>query len=559
MSRPFLAFLVCASAFGVSSYPALAQEGPPPNRPDVEPHAEPKSDAKRGLLQKTAEATPGYTLIAPLRSSSTYLVDNDGHVVHEWKSDLPPGQSAYLRDDGKLLRSERPDNPVFQGGGQGGRLREFDWDGKVTWEYVLSDEKQCLHHDVKVLPNGNVLAIVWEMKSAEEARAAGRDPATSAQGVWADAIVEIEPVRPVGGKIVWEWHAFDHLVQARDAKLPNYAKIADRPDRIDVNAGAASRPSADDAAAERERLRGIGYVGGGDDGRPRGGRRGPGGGGPGGDSDWTHANGIDWRPDLDVVVLSSRSLSEVWVIDHSTATAEARTSSGGRHGHGGDLLFRYGNPTNHGAGTAADQKLWFQHDAQWIPAGFPGAGHLLVFNNGGAGREESSVDEIDLGLDVDRLKKGFDAAALSTVKLVWTYTAPEIRSGHISGVQRLSNGHTLIGAGEPGLVREVDATGKVVWDYASTLAGDLPMGGPGGPGGRGGPRGDRPAPGDAGGPPGDGGGPPSGGDPRRSGRRGGPGGMGGGPGSPYSFFRVDRYAPDHPALARLAAKTGDVR
>jgi hypothetical protein len=489
---------------------------------------ETSTGAPRGLRAKTESATPGYTLVAPLRSTSTFLVDLEGRVVHEWKSDAPPGQSVQLTDAGRLLRAERVENRVFVGGGQGGRIREFDWDGNVTWEFTLSDETRCMHHDIELLPNGNVLAIVWEKIGAEQAQAAGRDPATSADGLWADAVIEIEPVRPAGGKIVWEWHAFDHLVQARDAAKPNFAPIASRPDRLDVDSGARERPAGPEARRERERLQRIGYAGG-DDGAPRDGANGPrgrGGPGGGGENDWTHVNGIDWRADLDVIVLSSRTLSELWVIDHGTTTEEARTAGGGRHGHGGDLLFRYGNPRVFGG--AGEQKLWFQHDPRWLDNG-----HVLVFNNGGLGREASSVDEIDLGLTAESLKRGFDPARLADVKLVWSYTSPDIRSSHISGAQRLANGHTLIGAGEPGLVREVDAEGRVVWDYQSPLTGDAgPRQGPP----PGGPR--------------DGAGPGPGPGPR--GMRGGRGG----PGGPFGFFHVDRYASDHPALRALSPVTG---
>ncbi|MED5330463.1 MAG: hypothetical protein VX916_04150, partial [Planctomycetota bacterium] len=35
----------------------------------------------------------GYTLFAPLRSKTTYLVDMEGEVVHQWEADLTPGNS----------------------------------------------------------------------------------------------------------------------------------------------------------------------------------------------------------------------------------------------------------------------------------------------------------------------------------------------------------------------------------------------------------------------------------------------------------------------------------
>ena len=107
---------------------------------------------------------------------------------------------------------------------------------------------------------------------------------------------------------------------------------------------------------------------------------------------WNHMNSIDYNPEFDQIMLSVRGSSELWIIDHSTTTAEAAGHTGGDRGKGGDLLYRWGNPVTYDAGTAADQMLFDQHDTQWIEAGCPGAGHILVFNNG-LGRNYSSVDE----------------------------------------------------------------------------------------------------------------------------------------------------------------------
>ncbi len=99
---------------------------------------------------------------------------------------------------------------------------------------------------------------------------------------------------------------------------------------------------------------------------------------------------------LDQILISVHNFSEIWVIDHSTTTAEAASHSGGNSGMGGDLLYRWGNPAAYDSGSSADQQLFVQHDAQWIGNGLPGAGNILIFNNG-QGRPDgdySSVDEI---------------------------------------------------------------------------------------------------------------------------------------------------------------------
>ncbi|MCC6409040.1 MAG: aryl-sulfate sulfotransferase, partial [Planctomycetes bacterium] len=419
---------------------------------------------KRGVVSRTDAAFPGLNLLAPLHSTSTYLVDLDGAIVHEWKSDAPPGQSVYLRENGHLLRAERVDNDVFYGGGEGGRVRELALDGTVVWEYVCSDATRRQHHDFTMLPNGHLLLIAWERKSGEQAFEAGRDPSLLAAGeLWPDMLLEVELTPPSGGKVVWEWHAWDHLVQERAPTKPNYGKVAEHPELVDVNADRQPRSEAEDAA-ELEDLRRLGYAGD----APRSGDARRGRGGPSRGGDWLHTNAVDYEPKLDLIALSVHSLSEVWILDHSTTTAQAASHAGGRYGRGGDLLARFGNPRVHGRGAAKDQFLFGQHNVQWIAAGLPGAGHLLVFDNGqGSASGASSVDEYALDLGVESVARG-----LPTPQRVWTYEHPNIDSGHISGAQRLANGNTLICAGETGRLVEVTPKGEVAWDFLSTLRGD---------------------------------------------------------------------------------------
>ncbi len=60
--------------------------------------------AKVGLLLNDSRAFQGYTLIAPMLSQTTYLIDMQGKVVRTWESDCNPGVSAYLLENGHLLR-----------------------------------------------------------------------------------------------------------------------------------------------------------------------------------------------------------------------------------------------------------------------------------------------------------------------------------------------------------------------------------------------------------------------------------------------------------------------
>jgi hypothetical protein len=437
----------------------------------------------RGLRAREPEALDGYTLVAPLNSKQIHLVDMAGVPVHTWKTTHVPAGGTYLLDNGHLLATrQEPNNPRFHGGGIGGRIQEFDWDGKLVWDYVLATDQLTLHHDIKLLPNGNVLAIAWEYHSPDEALAAGRDlHAIVEAGLWSDTVVEIEPTRPSGGKIVWQWRSWDHLVQDRQPKKANHAAIGERPGRIDINADHRYEPREDSDEERRKReeeqakMRALGYVGGTPppdatagapkDGKPKSKY----------ESDWLHTNGIDYHAGLDLIVLSTPHLGEIWVIDHGTTTAQAATSNGGRHGKGGDLLYRWGNPRNYEHGEAADQKLYYQHNPRWLADSANGAPRVLLFNNGmrRPDGDYSQVFELELPYDAKLGVQCDPAWACPPAAPAWNYEDRALFfSPFISGAQRLSNGNTLICSGAAGRVFEVTAAGKVVWDWRNTLGGE---------------------------------------------------------------------------------------
>jgi hypothetical protein len=391
-----------------------------------------------GLLVHEPGAYEGYTLIPPLRAAITYLIDNEGRLVHSWDTGGVLGFSSYLLEDGSILRGAVVPNPDFTEGGAGGAIERYDWDGTRTWQFFYSSPDYTSHHDIAPLPNGNVLIIAWERKDTAESLAAGRNPALLEDGeLLPESILEIEQTGPASGDIVWEWRAWDHLVQDYDAGAPNYGVVADHPELIDLNYIEKNQP-------------------------------------PGGQADWLHANGIDYNPDLDQIALSVRGFSEFWVIDHSTTTAEAAGHSGGASGKGGDLLYRWGNPLAYGAGAVGDQQLFVQHDAEWIPPGLPGAGNITVFNNG-TGRPEgnySTVVELVPPVDASGNYALAPGAAYGPAAPVWEYAAPnptDFYASFISGAVRLPNGNTLICSGPQGKLFEVTPDGTIVWTYMNPI------------------------------------------------------------------------------------------
>lgn len=381
----------------------------------------------------------GYTLFAPLSDTITYLIDNCGREVHRWDGDFLPGNSVYLLENGDLLRTgQDPVNPNFNFGGKGGFVKLYDWDGTELWSFRYSNNMVRQHHDAEYLPNGNILLWAWERKNPPEAINAGRDTAfISPQGLWPEHIVE---VNPSNDSIVWEWHLWDHLIQDFDSTKANYGIVSQTPQLIDLNATPSTHP------------------------------------------DFVHGNGIDYNAQLDQIVISAHNYSEIWIIDHSTTTAEAASHSGGNSGMGGDILYRWGNPAMYDQGSGADQKLFDQHDASWIETGAD-SGKIMIFNNG-VNRPcpppcpgYSSVDIIDPPVD----QAGqYDTTTMPFLPqdYAWRYVKPDslgFYASFISGATRLPNENTLICDGPAGTLFEVNPQGSIVWEYVNPLANGTPL------------------------------------------------------------------------------------
>ena len=392
-----------------------------------------------GLMQHDGGTTDnGYVLFSPINSLKTFLIDKCGKEIHEWTSAYRPGQSVYLLPDGNLLRTGNTNNTSFTAGGQGGAIEKLDWNSNVLWSYQISTLSECSHHDIKPLPNGNILVIVWELKTNADEIAAGRDTTWLANNLWSEKIIELQPTGTNTANIVWEWHVWDHLVQDFDASKNNYGVVSTHPELINLNypgTGAAQ-------------------------------------------TDWLHGNSIDYNTQLDQIVFSSHNFSELWVIDHSTTTAQAASHSGGTSGKGGDILYRWGNPQCYGNGIFADKKLFGQHNVQWITNGNPFAGSLLIFNNG-LNRPAGIFSSIDIiTTPVDGSGNYNQALPYAPSIPAWTYQAPtptDFYASNISGAQIFENGNVQICSGPQGLFFEIDSSKNIVWKYINPIGQSGPM------------------------------------------------------------------------------------
>ncbi len=374
------------------------------------------------------EPFEGHTLISPRPASDSYLMDMDGVIVKTWHGTGSPASMAYMLPDSSILRPSVDPAGQFPGGGAGGRIQRIDADDVVVWDFFFSNSDHQQHHDIEPMPGGNVLLIAWELKTRAEAEAMGRQAISI--DMWPTLIVEVEPVGPTGGTVVWEWHVWDHLIQDVDAGLPNYGVVAEHPELIDINYGSVG-PAL---------------------------------------GDWIHANAIDYHPEPDQILFSSKPMNEFYMIDHSTTTEEAAGHTGGNSGRGGDILYRWGNPQVYDRGDASDQYYYVVHSANWIDEGLPGAGNILTFNNGdrpGLTDDYSTVDEIVPPVDEFGHYTIGSLAPFGPAAPVWTHGGPGGYYGSPTncGAFRLPNGNTLISLSQGGIIFEVTQAGSTVWEY----------------------------------------------------------------------------------------------
>ena len=410
------------------------------------------------------KAHSGYTMVKTQRIHGHYLIDMAGQVVQYF----PDFNDAYLQEDGTVFGSLGSNTFAIR-----------DWDGNTLWEYTDSRREYRAHHDFLRIYNAElddytILYIANAQMTHEEAIALGADPdaADNYNLAQIDTIVEVDS----DGTVVWEWRFRDHLVQDIDSSKLNYVgSIADYPQRLDINWGVLS-------------------------------------------PDYVHCNGLDYNPTTGHIAISCNRPNEIYIVDHdgTFAAGNPEESHELAASEAGDFLYRFGNPANYGQGEHPyyAKKNWALqefsghlqvggvHDIQWIKDGLPGAGNLLLFNNGlsvprayGDFDPQAEFMEInpylgENGVEMDHYVNPPEAGYTNVMPgtrrssvsgprasrrlfsnqiVSIGHTTDDFSSHHGSAVQRLPNGNTLVQLAEPGRMVELTPDGEVVWDYVNPV------------------------------------------------------------------------------------------
>ena len=394
-----------------------------------------------GINSILAEVSEGNMLFSTFSDdgvATTYLINNNLESINTWQHDSKAASMPYLYPDGTLLYPGTvSDIPTMDLTNPGGKITKYNWYGEIIWDYIFADSLYIQHHDIEPLPNGNILILAYEVRTFEEGINAGK---LNLNGeIWSEKIVEIKPNGLNGADVVWEWYFWDHLIQDVDPEKENFGVISENPNKLDINAAEVIGPNPNDNTI---------YNG-----------------------DWLHCNSIHYNHNLDQIVISSRRLCELLVIDHSTTTQEASSGSGGLSGKGGDFLYRWGNPQNYNRGTEEDKKLFHQHSVNWIEDSYPGEGNLILYNNGTAGSGGpgySSIIELIPPLDNNNYVIS-ENSPYGPENVIWEYDGGNnnfsFYSGFQSGAFRLSNGNTLITVSLTEEIFEINSEGQIELTY----------------------------------------------------------------------------------------------
>jgi hypothetical protein len=344
------------------------------------------------------------------------LIDLNGNPVHQWRNEsslitlidpaLAGGEPGHVL---LTLATEEGSGSDLVPGRVGRRVSktigEQDWQGRTVWQFgeKAPGGRAQQHHDWARLPNGNTLVLANLVHPV---------PGFTLPNVLDDVVYEVNPE----GEIVWTWQASDHIGEfgftPEELKLVKESKNADY---LHLNNLKVIGPNRWYDAGDRR----------------------------------FHPDNllIDSRNANFIAIIDKQSGQIVWTLGpHYPAIGET----------GIDVSRKTPRPVDQISG---------QHDAHIIPAGLPGAGNLLVFDNQGEGGYPPAALTVTGGsriLEIDPVRK----------EIVWQYTAEDsgrpgwsFRSAHISNARRLPNGNTFIDEGEVGRFFQVTPAGEIVWEY----------------------------------------------------------------------------------------------
>ena len=378
-------------------------------------------------------AWSGYTVLSPLGTQAAIVIDMNGNVVKQWDGYVSSaGGPARVLPGGGVVGAAGTNSPHQESL----ELVQRDFEGKVLWRFDHNEQVQSRGGQTKEA-GAKEVKMTWALRQhhdwQREDFPAGYYSPEATPGIAGsntlvlthtnriqpkvapNAMLEDDRIIEVSweGKTVWEWVASDHI---------------------------------DDFHFDEDARRAVASGS---------------GAGAGRGFDWMHINSAtyvgpnhwydqgDKRFAPNNIMISSRQASLIAIIARD-----------------GSVVWQLGPDFSASPELRAIRQIIGQHHAHIIPKGLPGAGNVLVFDNGGPsgyGRP-SPVALNGQNIYARATSRVLEIDPVS-LKLVWSYTSPTFFATNISGAQRLPNGNTLVTEGPDGRVFEVTKDGAIIWEY----------------------------------------------------------------------------------------------
>lgn len=378
----------------------------------------------------------GYTVV-PLADNTVLLFDMNGKEVHKWNVQaMPPN----LLPGGHLLATGGTQNPV-PGMHDAEYVIQVDYDGNIVWHTNRGDQATLpdgttrwmarQHHDFQ--REGSPVGYYVPGQSPKISGGTTlilshentNRPEISHHTLLDDKIVEVD----WEGNLVWEWRPADHFAEFG---FSDVAKEA-----------VCNSPNADHGG-DYLHFNCASYLG---------------------PNHWYDAGDSRFHPDN--IIMGSRESGVMIIVDKAT----------------GNIAWRMGPNFMEDEALKKIGNIIGQHHVHMIPQGLPGAGNILLFDNGGGSIYGAVTADAPRG---QRTAKRDYSRVLeidpTTFELVWSFTpdhlggempldGPWFYSQYISSAQRLPNGNTLINEGADGRVFEVTVDHEIVWEWISPYYG----------------------------------------------------------------------------------------
>ena len=396
-------------------------------------------------IYKPDQTWNGYVIFDTPDGQGTVLIDMNGNVLRQWTEIASvPGPSRIL-PGGYVMGGDTPRRPHQEAIA----LVQLDWEGNEVWRYdqmeqVLTEETENedgemeggdtiwaarLHHDWQ--REGN--PVGYYAPDMEPRTGSGRTLVLAHKNLLApevsDKLLEDDYIVELSwdGEVIWEWLASDHVDEfgfSEQARNAIYRSV-----QMNENRG----------SADWLHINSLVYVGA---------------------NKWYDGGDLRFHPDN--VLFSSREANIIGIINRE-----------------GNIVWRMGPDYSLSEALKELGQIIGQHNPHIIPKGLPGAGNLLVFDNGGSAgygfaNPAAPNGQASVRRDFSRVLE-FNPV---TFEKVWEYSIGgtekfQFFSHYVSNAQRLPNGNTMINEGADGRIFELTEEKEIVWEYVSPFFGTM--------------------------------------------------------------------------------------